>query len=93
MHNIKTNFDKILVVLKDIIGREVTEKSNYLRRGSVPKLSDIEVIAMSLTAECSGIDSESYLCIQNNFSGSHPFLLLQFSKHFLSLLVLVGLRP
>lgn len=61
MHNIKTNFDKILVVLKDIIGGEVNEKGNYLRRGSVPRFSDIEVIAMSLTAECLGIDSENYL--------------------------------
>lgn len=31
MHNIKTNFDKILGVVKDIIGREITEKGNYLR--------------------------------------------------------------
>jgi Transposase DDE domain len=61
MHNIKTNFDKILVVLKDIIGSEINEKGNYLRRGSVPKFSDIEVIAMSLTAECLSIDSENYL--------------------------------
>ncbi len=61
MHNIKTNFDKILVVLKDIIGSEINEKGNYVRRGSVPKFSDIEVIAMSLTAECLSIDSENYL--------------------------------
>jgi hypothetical protein len=61
MHNIKTNFDKILVILKDIIGDEINEKGNYLRRGSVPKFSDIEVIAMSLTAECLSIDSENYL--------------------------------
>jgi hypothetical protein len=61
MHNIKTNFDKILGVLKDIIGQHVNEKGNYVRRSSVPKFSDIEVIAMSLTAECLSIDSENYL--------------------------------
>jgi Transposase DDE domain len=61
MHNIKTNFDKILGVLKDILGKEINEKGNYVRRGSVPKFSDIEVIAMSLTAECLSIDSENYL--------------------------------
>ena len=61
MHNIHTNFIKIIDVLKDIIGDEISEKGNYLRRGSVPKFSDVEVIALSLTAECLGIDSENYL--------------------------------
>jgi hypothetical protein len=61
MHNIKTNFDKILVILKDILGEELTEKGNYVRRGTVPRFSDIEVMAMSLTAECLSIDSENYL--------------------------------
>lgn len=61
MHNIKTNFDKILLVLKDILGEEISEKGNYLRRGTIPRFSDIEVMAMSLTAECLGIDSETYL--------------------------------
>jgi len=61
MHNIRTNFDKILGVIKDIIGDELNEKGNYLRRGSIPKFSDIEVIALSLTAECLSIDSENHL--------------------------------
>ena len=61
MHNIRTNFIKILEVIKDIIGEQINEKGNYLRRGSVPKFSDIEVIALSLTAECLSIDSENYL--------------------------------
>lgn len=61
MHNIKTNFDKILVVIKDILGDEINDRGNYLRRGSVPRFSDIEVIALSLTAECLSIDSENYL--------------------------------
>ena len=61
MHNIQTNFDKILVVIKDILVDEINEKGNYLRRGTKPRFSDVEVIALSLTAECLGIDSESYL--------------------------------
>ena len=48
MHNIKTNFDKILGVIKDILGDEINEKGNYLRRGTKPKFSGIEVIALSL---------------------------------------------
>ena len=55
MHNIRTNFTKILEVIKDIIGDEINEKSNYLRRGTRPKFSDIEVISLSLTAECLSI--------------------------------------
>jgi hypothetical protein len=60
-HNIKTNFDKILGVLKDILGDVINAKGNYVRRGSVPKFSDIEVMALSLTAECLSIDREHYL--------------------------------
>jgi len=61
MHNIKTNFDKIIEVIKEIIEEEINEKGNYVRRGSVPRFSDIEVIALSLTSECLGIDSENFL--------------------------------
>ena len=61
MHNIRTNFIKILEVIKDIIGDEINEKGSCLRRGSIPKFSDIEVIALSLTAECLSIDSENHL--------------------------------
>lgn len=61
MHNIKTNFDKILVVIKDILGDTVNKSGNYLRRGTVPMFSDVEVMALSLTAECLSIDSENYL--------------------------------
>lgn len=61
MHNIKTNFDKILRLVKDILGGEINENGNYLRRGTRPRFSDIEVITLSLTAECLSIDSENYL--------------------------------
>jgi len=61
MHNIKTNFDKIIEVIKEIIKEEINEKGNYARRGSVPKFSDVEVISLSITSECLGIDSENYL--------------------------------
>lgn len=61
MHNIKANFDKIGEVIKDILSNEIDEKGNYRRRGLVPKFSDIELMALSFTAECLGIDSENYL--------------------------------
>ncbi len=61
MHNIKTNFDKIFEVVKEILSEEVNEKGNYTRPGVVPRFSDIEVISLSLTSECLSIDSENYL--------------------------------
>ena len=61
MPNIKTNFDKIPGVIKDILGEEINEKGNYARRGTRPRFADIEVIALSFTAECLSIDSENYL--------------------------------
>ena len=60
MHNICTIFLKILEVIKDIIGDQINEKGNYLRRGTRPKCSDIEVIALSLTVACLSIDSEDH---------------------------------
>lgn len=73
MHNIKTNFDKIIVVIKDILQVEINDKGNYKRRGTVPKFSDIEVMALSLTAECLSIDSENYLFSKLNNEYSDAF--------------------
>lgn len=39
----------------------VTERGNLPRRGVVPRFSDLEVIALSLTAEHLSIDSENNL--------------------------------
>ncbi|MBW0162880.1 MAG: IS982 family transposase, partial [Sediminibacterium sp.] len=61
MHNIRSNFIKILKVVKEILSEQINEKGNYTRRGTVPKFSDIEVIALSLTSECLVIDSENLL--------------------------------
>ena len=61
MHNIGSNFNKIIEVVKEILNDEINEKGNYRRRGTVPKFSDIEVIALSLTSECLVIDSENLL--------------------------------
>ena len=39
----------------------VDERGNMPRRGIVPRFYDLEVIAVSLTAEKCSVDSESYL--------------------------------
>jgi hypothetical protein len=57
MNNFRSNYDKILGILKSI-----TEKENFLTQIIEPKLKDIELIAMNLTAEYMSIDSECQLC-------------------------------
>ena len=61
MHNLYANFVKILDVCKSFSENLVNEHGNVPRPGVVPKFSDLEVIALNLTAENMSIDSESYL--------------------------------
>lgn len=61
MHNFIAKFERILGILKKFAGNRVTEAGNLPRRGAVPKFSDLEVIALSATAESFGIDSENCL--------------------------------
>ena len=56
MNNFKANYNKILEVLKSI-----TKKEQFLKQKRKPKLKDIELIAMNLTAEYMSIDSECQL--------------------------------
>lgn len=56
MNNFDANYDKILNVLLT-----VNNKNNYIAQKRTPKLSDIELVAMNLTAEYMGIDSECQL--------------------------------
>ena len=56
MNDFRANYDKILEVLGTI-----TKKENFLVQIRKPKLSDIELIAMNLTAEYLSIDSECQL--------------------------------
>jgi hypothetical protein len=64
MHNLKANFDKMLDICKQF-GKEFTnERGNISRRGAVPRFSDLEVIALSLTAEALSIDSENLLFVK-----------------------------
>jgi len=56
MNNFEANYNKILEVLKSI-----TEKEQFLKQKRKPKLKDIELIAMNLTAEYMSIDSECQL--------------------------------
>ena len=61
MHNFIAKFREILDICKHFAGNHVNNYGNIPRRGVVPKFSDIEVVALSITAEALSIDSENYL--------------------------------
>ena len=58
MYNLYTKFVKTLEICKQFSENLVNESGNVPRRGPVPKFSDLEVVALSLTAETESIDSE-----------------------------------
>lgn len=53
MSNLESSYNKILAAL-----HEIEPKDNFLNQIRIPKLSDKELIALSLTAEYLAIDSE-----------------------------------
>ena len=61
MYNLYTKFVKILEICKQFSENLVNDSGNVPRRGPVPKFSDLEVVALSLTAETESIDSEKWL--------------------------------
>ena len=61
MYNIYTRFVKILEICKQFSKNLVNEFGNIPRRGPIPKFSDLEVVALALTAEAESIDSEKWL--------------------------------
>lgn len=61
MRNFIANFVRILGICKDFAGNRVNEHGNVPRCGVVPKFSDLEVIALGITAEAFGFDSENLL--------------------------------
>lgn len=77
MYNIKANFDKILLLIQDVLGDQCPETGNFLRPGLKPKFTDLEVIALSITAESLSIDSENRL---------FTILRMEYAKDFPNLL-------
>jgi len=61
MRNFVAKFGIILEICKKFAGNQVNERGNVTRCGVVPTFSDLEVVALSITAEAFSIDSENYL--------------------------------
>ncbi|KAA6307959.1 hypothetical protein EZS27_040367, partial [termite gut metagenome] len=77
MHNLKANFDKMLDICKQFRKEFTNERGNIPRRGVVPRFSDLEVIALSLTAEALSIDSENLLFVKlsTDYEDDYPHLI------------------
>ena len=63
-HNFCTKYGKFFEICKQYSKNLVNEFGNITKRGVVPKFSDLEVIALSLTAEAMSIDSENCLFVR-----------------------------
>ncbi len=61
IHSFIVKFVKILDIYKKFAGNRVGKNGNRPYCGVVPKFSNLEVIAMSATAEAFGFDGENYL--------------------------------
>ena len=61
MYNFIANFVKVLDIIKEFVGNRVNELGNIPSRGFIPKFSDLNGIALSVTAEAFNIDSENLL--------------------------------
>ena len=64
IHNFCTRYGKILDISKQFSKNLVNEFGNIPRRCVVHKFSDLEIIALSLTAEAMSIDSENCLFVR-----------------------------
>lgn len=58
MHNLYAIFVRFLDICKQLSDNLVNESDNIPRCGVVPRFSDLEIIALSLTSEAIGIDSD-----------------------------------
>ncbi len=61
MHNLSTNFCLFLDITKSVFKSIANQDGNFKFYPRKPKLSDCELLALTLTAEAIGIDSETYL--------------------------------
>lgn len=61
MHNIRTNFRKFHEICKDLFQEEVHASGNFQFYPKAPKMTDLQIVALSLCMEALSIDSENLL--------------------------------
>lgn len=77
MHDLHSNFDKFFNITKSAFKNRINSYDNFFAYRNRPKMSDCEIIALAITGESLGIDSESYLWgkLRNNYSSWFPNLI------------------
>ncbi len=60
MHDLKTNFDKILLIANRDLKDKLDVDGNLQHYPKKPKLSDNEIITLSICQKCLSIDSENW---------------------------------
>jgi len=61
MHNLKANIDKISEIVFNALDGAINEFSNFRPYPNRPKVPDLQIVAMAVTAEALSIDSENLL--------------------------------
>ncbi len=77
MHNIKTNFDHFMKICKEYFKNDVDRHGNFKFYPKLPKMSDLEIIGLSVTMEALSIDSENlfFKKIETDYSKKFPNLI------------------
>jgi hypothetical protein len=77
MHNLKSNFDRFFDIAKSIFKNRINPLGNFFDYRNNPKLSDCQIVALAITGESLGIDSESYLWgkLKSEHTGDFPNLI------------------
>jgi len=77
MHNIKSNFDKILQTIKSLEIDVFDSQGNIPKPGSTPQFTDLQIISLALTAEYMSLDSENWLFnkLKADYKADFPHLI------------------
>ena len=77
MHNIRTNFGRFYCICKEFFEQEADRKGNLQFYPRPPKMSDVQIIALSCMMEALSIDSEHLLWakLKTDYHGLFPGLI------------------
>lgn len=73
MHNIYSNFRKFRGICKSLLSNELNINDNFEKYSVKPKMSDLEIVALSCCMEALGIDSENLLWSKLNKEYKNKF--------------------
>lgn len=74
MHDLKAIYDKIIKIVEIFFEKELNEQGNFKFYPNPPKMSDKQVITLSICSESLGIDSENYFLsnLKTDYSDYFP---------------------